>query len=705
VVTSFSPAGAAAGGPAFVLAVNGSGFVAGVVVKWNGTDEPTTFLSDRQLTAQIPASAIASAAAAEITVVNPAPGGGAAGPLTFCTTAAPGPASGQSLARLGAYFFDGWSGPLTNFHFAGLVDGPYADREPLSGWQDGSSCAVEQQLAWAHRFGLSFFVFDWYANAISMSNGEDLNSAFKLTRALADRHGMKYAIYYVNSGPFIVDPSDWRAAVDEWIVAMTEPDYLLVDGKPYLAVGDSRQMRQTFGSSAAVADALDQLRAAARSHGLPGVYVVGGFTTYDDAPSQDGLFTDLSAVKADGYDAAALYTYAWSAPFQASGMLPLSDLADLGKWTWSEAAARSPLPFIPVVDDGWDPRPWGENETGRAPFWFGRSAEGFAGFVADAITWAESTPRLRLEPSPAPPLVLIEAWNELGEGSYLAPTVGEGTSYGDALATMLATPPARARTQLSLSDSGAAQPARSASGALTDGTGAPIANATIAILAAPAAGAVAPFHLSGLAPGWAKFAVVGFRVNSDDPDALWPGYFFAGPHPSSFSLYRMSYVQPSDGIERLPNGDFAAGASSWTLRGGAALAPSDGGAGQMLRVQVVASQLAALDSAAFPVTGGAPFELSISARVAPSSLGSGYFMVAFEDASLAPKHIPAEEPSALPSLSLPLTPGMTALGTAKTDANGNYHLDLAALGTSPALIEASYAGDASRWPASARTGP
>jgi hypothetical protein len=33
--------------------------------------------------------------------------------------------------------------------------------------------------------------------------------------------------------------------------------------------------------------------------------------------------------------------------------------------------------------------------------------------------------------------VLIEAWNELGEGSYIIPTAGDGTTYGDALSKML----------------------------------------------------------------------------------------------------------------------------------------------------------------------------------------------------------------------------------------------------------------------------
>ncbi len=69
--------------------------------------------------------------------------------------------------------------------------------------------------------------------------------------------------------------------------------------------------------------------------------------------------------------------------------------------------------------------------------WYSRTPQDVATFVDDAITWVESNPLFRVEPTPAPPLVLIEAWNEFGEGSHMLPTVGDGTTYGDALAAVL----------------------------------------------------------------------------------------------------------------------------------------------------------------------------------------------------------------------------------------------------------------------------
>lgn len=529
VLTAVSPAAAVAGGTGFTLTATGSGFVAGSAVHWDGVSRATTFVSPTQVTASILASDIATARIAQITVFNPAPGGGTSAALSFtvqsapadpirvslspttaevevgkrvqltaavtgtantavhwsvsgivggnstvgtisntgeytaplnrpspnsltiaatsaadgtasgtaivtvanCSLAAPGPASTQAQARLGAYYFDGWSGPLTNFHFNGLVNGPYQDRQPLTGWLDSSPCAVEQQFAWARRFGIDYFIFLWYHDPL-LYEDDDLNSALQITRGLADRHGMQYAIMYTDHDPFTVRPDDWPATVNEWVGYMTDPDYVRVNGMPMLVVYDAEAMRQAFGSSAAVAEAFNQLRAAARAQGLAGVYIVGGiFAGYDPIHGY-GYFPDLSAVQADGYDALSIYNWSFG---EVRGEQPFSILAEAGQWVWGQASLKSALPFIPTAMAGWDARPWYE-----PPAWFRRSPGEVTAHICSAITWANSNLQLRPEPPPGPPLVFIEAWNELGEGSYLVPTVGDGASYGDSLAAMLAAP-------------------------------------------------------------------------------------------------------------------------------------------------------------------------------------------------------------------------------------------------------------------------
>jgi subtilisin family serine protease len=83
VATSLTPASAVAGSAAFTLTVNGSGFVSSSIVRWNGADRPTTFVSASQLRASIAAADIAVAGTASITVFSPTPGGGTSAALTF----------------------------------------------------------------------------------------------------------------------------------------------------------------------------------------------------------------------------------------------------------------------------------------------------------------------------------------------------------------------------------------------------------------------------------------------------------------------------------------------------------------------------------------------------------------------------------------------------------------------------------------------
>ncbi len=201
----------------------GKNFTSASTVLWNGSSLPTKFVSSKLITAQITSSELAKPGPDVVTVIDPE--GGTSNALKFevpCVIAAPAPASAQTRAQVGAYYFDGWSGPLTNFHFDGLPFGAYQGRQPISGWQDKNVCAVERQLAWAHNFGVDFFVFDWYWKAELHESSDNLNSALEITHGLANRHGMQYAILYVDGPPFDVSAADWPSAVSQWVGYMKD---------------------------------------------------------------------------------------------------------------------------------------------------------------------------------------------------------------------------------------------------------------------------------------------------------------------------------------------------------------------------------------------------------------------------------------------------------------------------------------------------
>jgi sugar lactone lactonase YvrE len=90
-ISSLNPPAAVAGGPSFILTVNGSGFAPSSMVQYNGAPRATTYVSSTALTVVVTATDIATPATAQITVVTGTPGGGTAAPktLTISNYAAP----------------------------------------------------------------------------------------------------------------------------------------------------------------------------------------------------------------------------------------------------------------------------------------------------------------------------------------------------------------------------------------------------------------------------------------------------------------------------------------------------------------------------------------------------------------------------------------------------------------------------------------
>jgi hypothetical protein len=88
-----APDSVAPGTTGVTLTINGTGFVGSSTVKWNGTILSTTFVSSVQLTASVPATKLVKVGTASITVINPAPGGGASN-VVFFQVVEPSPAVG-----------------------------------------------------------------------------------------------------------------------------------------------------------------------------------------------------------------------------------------------------------------------------------------------------------------------------------------------------------------------------------------------------------------------------------------------------------------------------------------------------------------------------------------------------------------------------------------------------------------------------------
>ena len=163
VASSLSPTSAVAGTAGLTLTVNGSGFVATSVVRWNGAARTTTFVSSTQLRAAISATDLAASGSVVVSVFTPAPGGGTSGNLGFVITPPPAPSTppampGSPSVTLGTVDAGGvtfditWgaaSGAASYSYIAAFSDGSAA--------QQGSVTGPSMQLRMPyHRTGAAF---------------------------------------------------------------------------------------------------------------------------------------------------------------------------------------------------------------------------------------------------------------------------------------------------------------------------------------------------------------------------------------------------------------------------------------------------------------------------------------------------------------------------------------------------------------------
>jgi hypothetical protein len=114
-LTSLSPSSVPAGSPSFTLTINGSGFVAGGSLSWNGTTPlgQYTFVSATQVTVLIPAGIITSPGTGSIVATIPTPRTNPSNALTLTISSF----TSSSCVLFGPYnfFFTGFdsSGPVT----------------------------------------------------------------------------------------------------------------------------------------------------------------------------------------------------------------------------------------------------------------------------------------------------------------------------------------------------------------------------------------------------------------------------------------------------------------------------------------------------------------------------------------------------------------------------------------------------------------
>lgn len=335
--------------------------------------------------------------------------------LFFCIIVIGCKSSGDNHCKkavIGVYYFDGWSGQNkyaddpdnlwakdAPTHLTKKLAENFSNREPIWGWRDDDLKIMEQQIDLAADNGVDFFLFCWYwsedKGAINPENiqSNSKHTSLELFMKAKNRHRVKYGLLIANHKGFeILGTDNWRRATEYWMQYFKDPQYQMVDGKPVVVIFDPKGIDK---------DGLLEMQNVAIDGGLPGLSVAG----CGNRSNTDGFSYRTHYNIVPGYSAGPEEHH-------------YSEIIDATKKEWTGSDIQ---PYIPVLTAGWDKRPWeGEGGLNQKEGWYypDRSPEQLRSFINDAILWMDQNPTQTTKDK----VLLLYAWNELGEGGFLVPT-------------------------------------------------------------------------------------------------------------------------------------------------------------------------------------------------------------------------------------------------------------------------------------------
>ncbi len=363
---------------------------------------------------------------------NNAPGVSAAVPVAF--TAVPKVPPGDYLPEpqpvrgpyeVGAYYFPGWKQasqwqPLQRF----------PERRPVLGWyREGDPEVADWHIKWAVEHGITFFAYDWYWSQGSRQLEHALHDGFFKARF---RRYLKFCLLWANhNAPHTSSREDCLAVTRHWLDQyFTQPEYLKLDGKPVVIIFNPQGLTLDLGHDQVPA-AFAAMREECQRRGLPGLYLMACV----------GEAAQARLAAQEGYDAVTAYNWPGLGMPMETQYAPYETLLPGYVRQWEQIMELSAISLCPPVNGGWDSRPWhGDNNLVR----YGRTPALFEKHLLDARRLLETQPKTRK-------LILVEAWNEWGEGSYIEPHREFGFGYLDAIRNVF-TPAAEPHTDLAPAD-------------------------------------------------------------------------------------------------------------------------------------------------------------------------------------------------------------------------------------------------------------
>ena len=316
--------------------------------------------------------------------------------------------------EVGVYYFPGWQKAASWQPILG-----WPNRKPLLGWyREGDPEVADWQIKWAVEHGITFFIYDWYwvKGATQLMHG--LHDGY--FKAKYGRY-LKFCLLWANHNPPNTSSEEDLLNVTKfWIENyFHRREYLKIDGKPVVIIFAPSRLTEDMGTDA-VRPAFAKMRELSVNSGLVGLYLMACATP------DEGLVSRLAY---EGYDAATGYTYPYAGIKGQEGKAydnMVSGFADI----WQDFLRIGKIPYMIPVAPGWDSRPWHGSKalvrTDPTPDKFKDMCERAKGLLDSNA------------PGLVPKTVIVEAWNEFGEGAYIEPHKEFGFGYLDALREVFA---------------------------------------------------------------------------------------------------------------------------------------------------------------------------------------------------------------------------------------------------------------------------
>ncbi len=329
----------------------------------------------------------------------------------------PEPQPAQTEILIGAHHCPLWESDRPEI-WHNVIKHP--ERTPALGfYSQGNPEIADWETLWAVEHGISFFIYCWYRNSqgapVEMRFGSAIHDALFKSR-YADR--MQYAIMWENQVRGKAGVADEADLFDNLLPFWLEnyfkhPSYLKLDNRPVLFVYRPEYLVQDLGSREAVAQAFDRMRRVCRAHGFDGLIILGEYRGHQ--PEHLTLLRDLGVE--------ASFPYCWGIPGSpspeqatATQMEYIRKQRDLGI-----------LPQVVTLSQAWSG--WrDEGSIWKIP------PDGFASLLHQAREFVETLP----EGSIGRRMILLDNWNEWGEGHYIAPYREYGFGYLDAVRRVFA---------------------------------------------------------------------------------------------------------------------------------------------------------------------------------------------------------------------------------------------------------------------------